>query len=68
MKRILFFLLLLLNLQITIEKGFWGITPGEVSAQRMRDDHITDPYIWGGAILLRLVSTMLWRFPNLRMA
>lgn len=44
MKRILFFLLLLLNLQITIDNGSLNIGLGEVFAQRLQESTITKSY------------------------
>lgn len=42
MKRILFFLMLLVNLQLTTDNGSLSIGFGEVSAQRVQDDHVTE--------------------------
>ena len=48
MKRILFFLLLLVNLQLTTDNGSLRIGFGEVSAQRVKEEQITKTSSVGG--------------------
>ncbi len=53
MKRILFFLLLLVNLQLTTDNGSLSIEFGEVSAQRVKEEQITNTASMGGVSYCR---------------
>ena len=49
MKRILFFLLLLVNLQLTTDNGSLSITFGEVSAQQTQEEQLDEVEVTGSA-------------------